>query len=162
MSSYRPIDSKREEFRKYLERTGVMDALTKALVALYEETEKPEDALGYIQGYLGGGGGNGSGGGGGIGGNGSNNEESRSLQKQMEDLKMKPEKLEGSVLKGSGDHSSVAPKPEEVVRSVAESKPGAEGDAPTLLSKEGLEKGLSGKEETVNRPAESLPPEAVA
>lgn len=41
------IDSKREEFRKYLERAGVMDALTKVLVSLYEETEKPDDALEY-------------------------------------------------------------------------------------------------------------------
>jgi hypothetical protein len=42
-----PIDSKREEFRKYLERAGVMDALTKVLVSLYEEAEKPDDALKY-------------------------------------------------------------------------------------------------------------------
>jgi hypothetical protein len=42
-----PIDSKREEFRKYLERAGVMDALTKVLVSLYEEAEKPDDALEY-------------------------------------------------------------------------------------------------------------------
>lgn len=40
-SYYKPIDAKREEFRKYLERAGVMDAVTKALVSLYEEEEKP-------------------------------------------------------------------------------------------------------------------------
>lgn len=40
-----PSEGKREEFRKYLEKTGVMDALTKVLVSLYEEPEKPEDAL---------------------------------------------------------------------------------------------------------------------
>nr|CAD7569436.1 unnamed protein product [Timema californicum] len=40
-----PIDSKREEFRKYLERAGVMEALTKVLVGLYEEAEKPTNAL---------------------------------------------------------------------------------------------------------------------
>lgn len=49
MSSYRPTDSKREEFRKYLERAGVMDALTKVLVSLYEEPEKPADALEYVR-----------------------------------------------------------------------------------------------------------------
>lgn len=54
MSNYKPIDSKREEFRKYLERAGVMDALTKVLVSLYEETEKPEDALEYVRKNLGG------------------------------------------------------------------------------------------------------------
>ncbi|XP_012278055.1 c-Myc-binding protein isoform X1 [Orussus abietinus] len=54
MSIYKPIDSKREEFRKYLERAGVMDALTKVLVSLYEEIEKPEDALEYVRKNLGG------------------------------------------------------------------------------------------------------------
>ncbi|XP_075227199.1 c-Myc-binding protein [Lycorma delicatula] len=46
--SYRPIDSKREEFRKYLERAGVMDALTKVLVMLYEEADKPQDAMEFV------------------------------------------------------------------------------------------------------------------
>lgn len=53
MSSYRPIDSKREEFRKYLEKAGALDALTKVLVMLYEETEKPADALEYVRKHLG-------------------------------------------------------------------------------------------------------------
>lgn len=42
-----PSEGKREEFRKYLEKNGVMDALTKVLVNLYEEEKKPEDALEY-------------------------------------------------------------------------------------------------------------------
>ncbi|XP_043482048.1 c-Myc-binding protein [Leptopilina heterotoma] len=54
MSNYKPIDAKREEFRKYLEHAGVMDALTKVLVSLYEETDKPEDALEYVRKHLGG------------------------------------------------------------------------------------------------------------
>jgi len=54
MSSYKPLDTKREEFRKYLDRAGIMDALTKVLVSLYEEPEKPEDALGYVRKHLGG------------------------------------------------------------------------------------------------------------
>uniref|UniRef100_A0A0A9VYL7 c-Myc-binding protein n=1 Tax=Lygus hesperus TaxID=30085 RepID=A0A0A9VYL7_LYGHE len=53
MATYRPIDSKREEFRKYLERAGIMDALTKVLVQLYEEPDKPEDALDYLRVNLG-------------------------------------------------------------------------------------------------------------
>uniref|UniRef100_A0A1B6BWP6 c-Myc-binding protein n=1 Tax=Clastoptera arizonana TaxID=38151 RepID=A0A1B6BWP6_9HEMI len=52
MSGNRPIDSKREEFRKYLEKNGVLDALTKTLVLLYEEPEKPEDALEYVIRHL--------------------------------------------------------------------------------------------------------------
>jgi len=50
--SYKPSESKREEFRKYLEKNGVMDALTKVLVNLYEEVDKPEDALEYIRDKL--------------------------------------------------------------------------------------------------------------
>merc|ERR1712216_849589 len=46
-------ESKKEEFRKYLERSGVIDALTKVLVALYEEPEKPANALYFIKQYLG-------------------------------------------------------------------------------------------------------------
>lgn len=50
--SQQPSEGKREEFRKYLEKNGVMDALTKVLVNLYEEPDKPEDALEYIRDRL--------------------------------------------------------------------------------------------------------------
>ncbi|KAK3096900.1 hypothetical protein FSP39_004567 [Pinctada imbricata] len=46
-------DSKREEFRKYLEKAGVLDALTKVLVGLYEEPEKPNNALDFLKQHLG-------------------------------------------------------------------------------------------------------------
>eukprot|EP00002_Diphylleia_rotans_P015256 TRINITY_DN295_c0_g1_i1.p3 TRINITY_DN295_c0_g1~~TRINITY_DN295_c0_g1_i1.p3 ORF type:complete len:105 (-),score=25.70 TRINITY_DN295_c0_g1_i1:709-1023(-) len=46
-------DSKKEEFRKYLERSGVIDSLTKVLVGLYEEPEKPSNALDFVKQYLG-------------------------------------------------------------------------------------------------------------
>lgn len=42
------MESKRDDFRKYLEKAGVMDALTKILVGLYECPEKPNDALSYV------------------------------------------------------------------------------------------------------------------
>ena len=45
--------SKKDEFRKYLEGSGVLDALTKALVGLYEEPEKPQSAMDYIKKYIG-------------------------------------------------------------------------------------------------------------
>ncbi|XP_022790344.1 C-Myc-binding protein-like [Stylophora pistillata] len=54
-SQYRVADSKREEFRKYLEKAGVMDALTKVLVNLYEEPEKPANALDFMKEHLHGG-----------------------------------------------------------------------------------------------------------
>nr|XP_002127905.1 c-Myc-binding protein [Ciona intestinalis] len=52
MTSYRAADSKREEFRKYLEKAGVIDALTKVLVNLYEEPEKPNNALEFLNHHL--------------------------------------------------------------------------------------------------------------
>ncbi|CAN8005265.1 unnamed protein product, partial [Ixodes hexagonus] len=47
-----PVDSKKEEFRKYLEKTGVLDALTKALMSLFEESERPENAVAYVKARL--------------------------------------------------------------------------------------------------------------
>ena len=43
------MENKREAFRKYLDDGGVLDSLTRVLVALYEEPENPEDALEYIK-----------------------------------------------------------------------------------------------------------------
>ncbi|XP_033635134.1 c-Myc-binding protein-like [Asterias rubens] len=52
MTTFRPADSKREEFRKYLEKAGVLDSLTKILVSLYEEPEKPNNALDFLKQHL--------------------------------------------------------------------------------------------------------------
>jgi hypothetical protein len=41
MAAAQTPEQKKEEFRKYLERSGVVDQLTKVLVGLYEEPEKP-------------------------------------------------------------------------------------------------------------------------
>ncbi|KAI5010385.1 hypothetical protein ZWY2020_012522 [Hordeum vulgare] len=38
-------EAKKEGFRKYLESSGVLDTLTKALVSLYEENDKPSSAV---------------------------------------------------------------------------------------------------------------------
>ncbi|BBN19023.1 hypothetical protein MPTK1_8g07380 [Marchantia polymorpha subsp. ruderalis] len=47
-------ESKKEAFRKYLESSGVLDALTKVLVALYEEHDKPPIAIEFVRKALGG------------------------------------------------------------------------------------------------------------
>ncbi|MCD7457632.1 hypothetical protein HAX54_035635 [Datura stramonium] len=47
-------EAKKEGFRKYLEASGVLDALTKVLVALYEQNDKPSSALEFVQQRLGG------------------------------------------------------------------------------------------------------------
>lgn len=44
----------KESFRKYLESAGVIDALTKVLVSLYEEPDKPKQAIDYLKVCLGG------------------------------------------------------------------------------------------------------------
>ncbi|XP_011162558.1 c-Myc-binding protein [Solenopsis invicta] len=79
------VTAKREEFRKYLERSGVMDALTKILVSLYEEPEKPTDALDYIRKNL--------------GGVGDNNSEIDSLKKELEESKAKIAELKATLVK---------------------------------------------------------------
>ncbi|XP_065641248.1 c-Myc-binding protein homolog isoform X1 [Hydra vulgaris] len=52
--SFLPTVSKREEFRKYLENSGVIDALTKVLFELYDEPEKPSDAVNFVKQHFGG------------------------------------------------------------------------------------------------------------
>ncbi|OQS07805.1 hypothetical protein THRCLA_20057 [Thraustotheca clavata] len=52
-TTYQTPDSKKEEFRKYLEKSGVIDSLTKVLVGLYEESEKPPNAVDYIKRFMG-------------------------------------------------------------------------------------------------------------
>lgn len=45
---FQPIDNRRDEFRRYLERTGLIDALNKVLVNLFHENEKPENTVDYL------------------------------------------------------------------------------------------------------------------
>jgi len=52
--TYQSSESKKEEFRKYLEKSNVIDALTKVLVNLYEEPEKPDKPVEFIKRALGG------------------------------------------------------------------------------------------------------------
>nr|AEJ88336.1 putative c-myc-binding protein [Tamarix hispida] len=47
-------EAKKEAFRKYLDSSGVIDALTKVLVALYEQNDKPSSAIEFLQQKLGG------------------------------------------------------------------------------------------------------------
>lgn len=43
------FEKKRDEFRSYLECAGVIDSLSKALIKLYEQSEKPEDAVKFLR-----------------------------------------------------------------------------------------------------------------
>lgn len=51
--AFQTTESKREEYRKYLEKSGVIDQLTRVLVELYEEPNKPENAIDFVKKYLG-------------------------------------------------------------------------------------------------------------
>ncbi|XP_066395844.1 uncharacterized protein [Miscanthus floridulus] len=49
-----PDREAKKAFRKYLESSGALDTLTKVLVALYEENDKPSSAVEFVQQKLGG------------------------------------------------------------------------------------------------------------
>merc|ERR1712000_93610 len=53
MTTIETSQSKKEEFRKYLEKTGVVDQITRVLVGLYEQDEKPNNAVDYVKKFLG-------------------------------------------------------------------------------------------------------------
>lgn len=57
MTSYRvhsqTVDSKREEYRKYLENAGLLDILTRVLTDLFEMEDKPDNVLKYVKMQLG-------------------------------------------------------------------------------------------------------------
>jgi hypothetical protein len=77
--------SKKDEFRKYLEQTGVLDSLTKALVGLYEEPQRPANAIEYVQRYMG----------------APQNIDVDGLRRENEQLKAEVERLRGIKSKGS-------------------------------------------------------------
>ncbi|KAG7475200.1 C-Myc-binding protein-like [Solea senegalensis] len=52
MSYHRASDTRREQFRRYLEKAGVVDSLTRVLVALYEQPERPNNALEFVKQHL--------------------------------------------------------------------------------------------------------------
>ncbi|XP_029694914.1 c-Myc-binding protein isoform X2 [Takifugu rubripes] len=53
MAHYRAPDSKREQFRRYLEKAGVVDSLTSVLVALYEHQDRPSNPLEFLKESMG-------------------------------------------------------------------------------------------------------------
>jgi len=53
MMGYETAETQKEEFRKYLEKNGILSHLTRVLVGLYEEPERPAIALDYIRRYIG-------------------------------------------------------------------------------------------------------------
>jgi uncharacterized protein (DUF3084 family) len=52
MSKYQTPMEKKEEFRRYLQTSGAISALTQAMVNLFEEEKKPEDATNFLLGDI--------------------------------------------------------------------------------------------------------------
>ncbi len=50
---FQPIDNKRDQFRKYLEASGVIEVLSKSITKLMESPEKPESPVEFIRANMG-------------------------------------------------------------------------------------------------------------
>ncbi|XP_029958498.1 c-Myc-binding protein-like [Salarias fasciatus] len=79
MAYHRAPDSKRERFRRYLEKAGVYDSLLSVLVSLYEQPEKPDSPLEYVKQH--------------IGAVGQASAESEALQQEVMDLRQRCARL---------------------------------------------------------------------
>ncbi|KAI3721689.1 hypothetical protein L2E82_32706 [Cichorium intybus] len=103
-------EAKKEAFRKYLESSGVLDALTKVLVALYEQSDKPSSAVEFVQQKLG----------------GPSLSEYEKLQAEMSDLQIRYNEL-------LAVHQETFNQLEELknTHTVASSKEKVEGELPT-------------------------------
>ena len=79
--SYQTLETKKEEFRKYLSDSGTIETLTKVLVQLYESPDKPTNSVEFIKRQL-----------------SMNGEiDVEKLQKDYEALKMEKERVEAKV-----------------------------------------------------------------
>merc|ERR550519_3049146 len=114
-------DAKKDEFRKYLEKAGVLELLTKSLVQLYEEPDKPQDALAYLKNS--------------VGGNQDDKtiiaklrEENEELKRKCKEIETEKSKLESRV-KELQDGGMVTEQTEEVEKAVP--APAVEAAAPT-------------------------------
>ncbi|KAL7535825.1 hypothetical protein ACHAWF_005287 [Thalassiosira exigua] len=104
--SYHTPDSKKEEFRRYLERSGAIDSLTSVLVGLYEDPDRPLESTEYIKKYLGGEGAGHIGKNGAVGGGGGaaalasqqqQLQENEKLRRENKDLKTQVKELNKTI-----------------------------------------------------------------
>ncbi|XP_028984467.1 c-Myc-binding protein-like [Betta splendens] len=79
MAHYRGQDNKREQFRRYLEQAGVVESLTSVLLSLYEQPEKPSNALEFVRQQ--------------FGATGTTCEDTAKLQHEVIDLRQKCARL---------------------------------------------------------------------
>merc|ERR1711974_169180 len=142
-------DAKKDEFRKYLEKAGVLELLTKSLVSLYEEPEKPNDALSYLKNS--------------VGGSPTDKETIAKLREENELLKGKVKELEASQVAlearvnlmqvAAVSVSSSAEEKENKVPTTAEAQPSSEPAAPSTVETPTDVSGTSAE----SKPAEEKP-----
>merc|ERR1719282_1161947 len=142
-------DAKKDEFRKYLEKAGVLELLTKSLVSLYEEPEKPNDALSYLKNS--------------VGGSPSDKETIAKLREENEVLKQKVKELEASqaTLSAAGTSSSNATEEKEEEKTLAAPATQTSPELAAVASTEAPSEAAMPSQEP--KPAEEKPaPEAPA
>merc|ERR1711970_149502 len=97
------IDVRREEFRKYLEKEGILESLTKVLVALYEEPDKPSDALSFVR-------------------NNFASSEMQTMRAQVDNLTKEKEQLETKVVSLEADKAALEKKISEMEEAASAAK----------------------------------------
>ena len=75
------LEAKTDRFTQYLDRSTAVDLISKALVALYEQPQKPEDPISFIRSFIG----------------GTVLEDVAATQREVAELRERNEKLEGEV-----------------------------------------------------------------
>ncbi|XP_052860159.1 c-Myc-binding protein homolog [Anopheles cruzii] len=149
MSSYKPIDVSKEDFRKYLSHTGVLDAIIKVLTKC--NSDRPENALEYLVNNL--------------GERVQEQETIARLTAALSDARKEIEVLKNEVraLKGGSGQDAETTGPDEVTQNVNKPVsdeapspvvPTGDQNSTTLPSVAGMTEGAS-KEETVPSPKAS-------
>jgi len=128
------IDARREEFRKYLEKEGVLESLTKALVALYEEPDKPSDALSFVR-------------------NNFAASEMQAVKAQLENLTKENDQLKNKISTLENEKSKL----EDRVQELEEQAKQAKTDSPSSPVKVSSEEATN-LEATVEAPSEDFDP----
>jgi len=156
MSTGKHMDQKKEEFRKYLSDAGVLELLTSNLVRLYEEPEKPTDAMEYLKNN--------------IGGSKEDKEAITKLKEENQTLKQKVAELQKAEedLKAKlkslppADPVTVPDAPLEIIPAVVTEEAKAKEELPApALDETPKEKTDNAPAEVPDEPMEADPPAAV-
>lgn len=93
--SYQTPENRKDEFRRYLEKSGAIESLTTVLVGLYEETDRPLESTEYIRRSLEGAGNSNGSSNAGLGG--AANVENEKLKRENQQMKQKIHELNKTI-----------------------------------------------------------------